>query len=199
MISCQSHAIVVFRRFELTQAQFISTDYRERQYLDIFRWNGVTWDEVTDSYSIASDVHGSDAIGPLPVEGPQPSTTLVTTKATPLVRQSFDQGSLPDVIAIEMSYFLGPGSILHTSPTLVILVPTPDGFRYGYAETFGVRAGIDTLYRLANDIYVTLPAYLDQDAACCPRGTEFVRLAWRNGLFIKAEDCVRPQRVTSCS
>jgi len=197
-LSGQAYAAVTYTRQENVEAPFLQPPPTDRQYVVLLLFDGTNWDIVADSYSIALDAFGPDALGPLGSDGPVAATAFVTAKVTPLPRTPFESGSMPDVLVLEMSYLFGPESILHPQPTLVLLIPTASGFAYGYIGAVGGWVTIDQLDRLDDSVFVSLPGYLPSDAACCPTGTEIWRLAWADGSFVVAEHCVRQSRARSC-
>lgn len=202
ILNGQPHAAVRFSSTEQVDMIFrertIETD---REYLRVYRWDGTTWQLKLDGYPFAASLYGSRIVGPLDAGSPTSMTALVSFRATPLPQRSFDPSSMPDLLALELHYELGPTGVEHPAPTLAILLPTPEGFTTVYTTDFSVRASIEDIYRVGESLVVRVPAYVS-GAACCPDGTEYLRLMWRDGRVIEADRCIRPGRaasLTSCA
>lgn len=140
----------------------------------------------------------ADPIG-LTGDGPVPTTALVSFNVQPLIRQSGETNRIPDLIALSLSYFLGPGGLQYPFPTLAIVQPTADGITIVYTTDFLVRGPIRGVFRLEDAVVVLATANLPTEGACCPTGTEIVRLAWRGDRLEVAERCIRADpRAVSC-
>jgi hypothetical protein len=202
ILNGQPYASIRYTRNEPVYSRSIDRTFElGREYMALYRWDGSSWRKVLDGYPFAVDLYGSRNTGPLEAGRPTPDTALVSFHVTPLPQPLAEPGIMPDLLAIELRYMLGPNDIQHPAPTLVILRPTTDGFATVYTTDFNVRASIESIARGADSMSVWVPAYVNSPA-CCPDGTEYLALVWRDGRLVEAERCIRPGRsasLTSCA
>jgi hypothetical protein len=208
----QPHAVVQYTRAE--DARVLAANRTvpfSREYTNIYRWSGTSWHKIFDGYQfaqafyIASPSATTAALGttdPIGLTGdsPTPTTAFVSIAVRPLIRRPRDDSMMPDLLVLTVEYLLGPNSVQHPSPSLAVLRPTADGVAMVYATDFHVRGNIRDVYRVGDEVYVRADANLPWDGACCPSGTEFVRLVWRAGILVETERCIRQSlRVRSCT
>lgn len=207
----QPHASVRYMRAESAYVSFDRVVSVEREYTNMYRWSGSSWQKVLDGYQYAQSFYSASPLAtasaiatPDPIgltgDSPTPETALVFFGVQPLIRQPFDESRMPDLVALTMRYFLGPSGLQHPFPSLAILLPTADGFATVYATDFHVRGKVRDVYRFGDSLHVLADAYLPRNGACCPNGTEFLHLLWRSGTLVQVERCIRPNpHVTSCA
>jgi len=162
----------------------------DRQYLELYSWNGQAWDRVFNLYDLAERIYTPDEIGPVVAGGPQEGTAVVTGAITAVAGVA-DVG---DVLVLETALMLGPRGYQHPNPTITVLRCNGAGCTVLWTSEFAVRGGLVNATQAGGGLELTVQAYLPDDPMCCPGGWEIVRLVpVDSGLLGEVKRCVGPE------
>jgi hypothetical protein len=145
----------------------------------LYATDGTTWHEIWNSYAFAeqfftqSDVggpsSGQDAIG-FDGAAPAATTAFVTTKFWPLTSSPAETDAMPDMLAVQLVFDLGPLGIQPGKGllALAVLEPASDGFTTEYSTFFDVRGSIESVFRGVDSIFVRAPASIGGGPSVLP-------------------------------
>jgi hypothetical protein len=168
-----------------------------QQVFGVYRYQSGSWDEVVDGNQLGLDLFNGDSsnAGLLAGLGHGLSGPLMAFTPTPLPAH----GNVPDLLALEIDYSLPPSNA--AVAMIAIMQPNDGGYNILYSTKFKARGRVDAVFATPDGVAIQADGQLPNDPACCPNGTEFVRLALQpDGSLAEAERCTKPGRhVTSCS
>lgn len=157
----------------------------------VYAWDSRTWQPAFDLSRTAAGICQSEL---------QNSTVPVTcawsvTDLRKLIKPSFDQSSMPDLIAVTLGFSFPPGNAYFSA--LVLIGNSSYGMAALQTLKFSARGGVGSVFRLSDDVEVEAEAYGQDDPRCCPRSFEYVVLSWVADGFVESAQCVRDRRAFS--
>jgi hypothetical protein len=166
-----------------------------RQFVELYRWEGGSWQKLLNIYDWAQAFFGSTSFG-LVVDGrPQPGTAVLSTDIR-RIEASGKLGNIGDVLVLSLKYFLGPTGIQHPGLTVAVLAWDGHDIVNVWKGDFAVRGQLVSTRMGERGLELIVDAYLPDDPMCCPRGWEQLLLmpsSFSPRLLDVAKRCVAPQ------